>query len=1093
MLGRSALFLLVGTAFFLTQPQFSTGGSIIRPIGRETIEPPAKSGEFVSDVSRRNLLGLERPTPFSLPTAKRGVPLGEALLEDTIRVLALKVEFQTETPDNNKTTGNGNFDMRTFEEFQAQEGHYIDPAPHNSAYFNSHLDALNRYWQSVSDGKLSLSWAIYPQIENEAFRLPVSMSYYGSEGPWADSSVGDKLGHFFIDAIHFADSAAPEINFADFQAIIIFHAGSDQQNNIDFIDDTPDDFWTGFLRLAEPVEVDGGSASVIDGTIMPETVNQDNRLNALNAVMAHEFGHQLGLVDLYRTDNFMTQMGDFSLMDNNGMSVGVIIDDNFPSVGGTIPVYPDAWSRAYLGFDAPRVVTLGENEPVFAAALQHAENEIIKVPITEFEYFLVENRQIDADTLGPGFPFDNVLIGDPQTTVILGPGYAYFQGNDTILVTDAEYDRLLPGNGILIWHVDESVAYLNYAPEFGPNNFWNNALQWDPSRRFVSLVEADGVIDFGGNYYTGFGSQADMFRRFFNSQFTPFTNPSSRSNLGADSHISITDISGSDTVMTSDISIDWFMPGWPQMSIPGSAGDPVVADLDGDDSLEVIMASGNQLLIWRHDGRKFIPNADSIGILRFDRSIAVYPLAVAAECDTDIVGRPVIFQADSILAPVINPMEIAVSTISGSLYVFSALDADGRAYQIPDSPLEGVTSPLLGPMAVNFLTDDSDQLLTVDISGRIHLINWTFTFDYPEDTVIFDLGVPAISACAYSTAENNVIQLLQLMLGGPPRLVTLEANSGSIIFEKTSETPIQAEHIVAGDILRNGSGPRVVASGTDVIGLVDENGIVLWTRHTDGSGGRPALGDINSDGYPEIVVAGDSKIFAFNRDGIVLSDFPIDMNFYDLGGMIQSSPILADVDSDGNPDIITGLPSGAVYAFNYRGDRLAGFPLPSSFGINMAAAVGDLNHDGQTDLLAVESAGFVKAWGLEEAYVAQNAPWPMAGADAKNSGYLSPEFQKPLVTTDEQLPENSVFCYPNPAKNSTTIRYYLNSDSQVSIDIYDYLGERIHKANLVGQAHADNEYIWNCSGAASGVYYCRIQATSAAREVWRMIKIAVVN
>jgi Secretion system C-terminal sorting domain len=117
----------------------------------------------------------------------------------------------------------------------------------------------------------------------------------------------------------------------------------------------------------------------------------------------------------------------------------------------------------------------------------------------------------------------------------------------------------------------------------------------------------------------------------------------------------------------------------------------------------------------------------------------------------------------------------------------------------------------------------------------------------------------------------------------------------------------------------------------------------------------------------------------------------------------------------------------------------------------------------------------------------------MAGADAHNSGYLAPEFQKQVVTTDEQLPENSVFCYPNPAKNITTIRYYLNSDSQVNIDIYDYLGERIDGATVTGTAHADNEYVWNCSNAASGVYYCRVRASGPGGDVWRMIKIAVVN
>jgi hypothetical protein len=97
------------------------------------------------------------------------------------------------------------------------------------------------------------------------------------------------------------------------------------------------------------------------------------------------------------------------------------------------------------------------------------------------------------------------------------------------------------------------------------------------------------------------------------------------------------------------------------------------------------------------------------------------------------------------------------------------------------------------------------------------------------------------------------------------------------------------------------------------------------------------------------------------------------------------------------------------------------------------------------------------------------------------------------LTTDEQLPENSVYCYPNPATGSTTVRYYLNSDSDVRIDIFDFMGDRIHSARVAGQAHSDNEYVWHCADVASGIYYCRIEAAGGSGETWRMIKIAVVN
>ena len=79
----------------------------------------------------------------------------------------------------------------------------------------------------------------------------------------------------------------------------------------------------------DTVFVDNNTHAITDAIVMPEMASQDNRATALNAVMAHEFGHQLGLVDLYRTDNFFTQLGDFALMDNNGFGTGVDLGFEF--------------------------------------------------------------------------------------------------------------------------------------------------------------------------------------------------------------------------------------------------------------------------------------------------------------------------------------------------------------------------------------------------------------------------------------------------------------------------------------------------------------------------------------------------------------------------------------------------------------------------------------------------------------------------------------------------------------------------------------------------------------------------------------------
>jgi len=1058
----------------------------ITPIENPRQGDPSDDSRFRSDVSDKNLLGLERAAPFSLPTAKRGIPIGlTSAATDTLSVLILKVEFQREVPDNPKTTGDGTFDLRSYDEFYSSEGHYIDPAPHTTSYFNSHMEALRRYWYFVSEKKLNLTWDVYPREETLAFRLPVRMSYYGSEGEWTD--VRDRLGHFFIDAITYADSATPQIDFSNYQSVIIFHAGSDQQNNIAFIDDTPDDFFTGFLILSVPVPVDGGLNSVGEGLIVPETASQDNRVTAINGVLAHEFGHQLGLVDLYNTSNFLTQVGDFALMDNNGMSVGVQFPDISPTVGGTLPVYPCAWSRAFLGFDIPRELREGVNIPISAAALQHDSTEIVKIPITDFEYFLVENRQPDVDTLEPGYPFDDILIGDSLSGVILGPGYAYFEGNDTVLVADAEYDRLLPGGGALIWHIDEYVAYQDTTGS-GFNNFLTNTLQWNKDRRFMTLAEADGVIDFGGNYHRGYGTYRDMFRTGTNTSFTPFSNPSSRSNLGADTHISVTDISGSDTVMTLDLEIDWSMPGWPQMSHPQENASPLAVDINGDGYSEVLSIADNRLLIHRYDGEKFIDNTDSIGFYSFDNSLIFYPWAVAAVCDTVITARPVPLDFDGD-----GFFEIAVSSASGALYAYSQFDDDfdGRIDPLPGFPVQISDTTLAAMAAVEFDTLAGMELMIAAQNGELWRISRA------DSVVLIDsVGGTVLSMAAYMIGDFNVVDVGSVSDGiisisrHLPFAAEPEQSQNSFLVNLGAG---QICHIASADIDRDGGLPEIVAVTSNAVTLIEPDGSIGWQSRAGSLLGSPGLGDIDADGHTEIVVAGISRIYAIGYNGALLTDFPVDLALYDLDGAITAQPILGDVDGDHKPDIILGLPSGGTYAFNYRADMIGGFPLPSSFAVERTGALADLDNDGDIDLMTLEGSGAINAWDISSQFQAVDTPWPFEGGTISNNNYLSPGFEKPIIESEQQLPAESVYNYPNPASNSTTIRFYLSNAADVKIDVFDFLGEKIKSAAMRGFAHVDNEYVWDCAGVASGVYFCRVEADDSFGKKWRMIKIALVK
>ncbi len=345
---RNCTRLVILIALSLTTALSAVAGEKLLEIkGKEPI--PVTPGQnpvvhrcLMPDAQSVIRLPLERDKPWSLP--KQALA---ASFNDTIHVLVLRFNFQYENPDDPNTTGRGLMDDTTSQSvFEDSAGHAIDPTPHDSLFFDAQMRALRQYYETVSEGKLTLTWDIYPPARDSEYQLPRPMSDYGK----CDfDSVVTGLEQYFIDCLQLADTVEPEIDFSRYQSIFLFHAGSDRQNDIGF-PQTCNDLFTGFINFKDSIGVDHDSTFVKTGLIMPESASQDNRATALNAVMAHEFGHQLGLVDLYSTRNFMSMLGDFALMDDNGFGSG--IDFGFPvgKVFGAIPLYPSAWSRAYLGF-----------------------------------------------------------------------------------------------------------------------------------------------------------------------------------------------------------------------------------------------------------------------------------------------------------------------------------------------------------------------------------------------------------------------------------------------------------------------------------------------------------------------------------------------------------------------------------------------------------------------------------------------------------------------------------------------------------------------------------------------------------------------
>lgn len=127
--------------------------------------------------------------------------------------------------------------------------------------------------------------------------------------------------------------------------------------------------------------------------------------------------------------------------------------------------------------------------------------------------------------------------------------------------------------------------------------------------------------------------------------------------------------------------------------------------------------------------------------------------------------------------------------------------------------------------------------------------------------------------------------------------------------------------------------------------------------------GAPAFGDIDGDGYDEIVVTNHGLtsggyIYAFKRDGTPVSGFPINH------GYSASTPVLADVNNDGKMEIIVNkrtYPTGLVYIYKYDGTILTGWPKNIGHVPASSAAVGDIDGDNTPEII-MESYTGLYAW-----------------------------------------------------------------------------------------------------------------------------------
>jgi len=420
------------------------------------------------DYLKHSGLSVEDRAPLNLLDAKQRYRVAQADGVDTVRLAVILVEFTDHLASGQAVSGTAaQFDSILF-----------------SAGNVNPTGSMTDYYLENSYGAFFVTGDVYGW-----YTMPQTYSWYVSNDYGLSS--GSRLAYDAVtianDSINFADYDYDNDGYCD--GLIIIHAGlgAEQGGN---------DIWSHRGWVYSTPNYDG--IIIRDYTLNPEefaSVYDGRTVLSPIGVFCHEFGHVLGLPDLYDvnyTNNTSEGLGGWSMMAGGSYNGGA-----------KTPAHFDAWSKIFLGFVDPIIVESNLRQ----AAIPRAESNPVVYALREnpdnfTEYWLVENRR---------------RIG---------------------------FDSTLPGEGLLIYHVDNNATFSNS----------------DPNRYHVALEQADGrnSLAFGGSR----GDNGDPWPGSTdNRNFHDLTVPNSRTNIFEDiTEVGVWNISDPGDVMYADLDVSFSRP-----------------------------------------------------------------------------------------------------------------------------------------------------------------------------------------------------------------------------------------------------------------------------------------------------------------------------------------------------------------------------------------------------------------------------------------------------------------------------------------------------------------------------------------------------
>ncbi len=516
--------------------------------------------------------------------------------------------------------------------------------------------------------------------------------------------------------------------------------------------------------------------------------------------------------------------------------------------------------------------------------------------------------------------------------------------------------------------------------------------------------------------------------------------------------VDVTDDQGNRAQLRRTFYAQWepdLLPGFPLHIDSSGEASPVLADLDGDGVLEVVLAtSGGQIHAFRGDGTELegypLRTSPPPAMESYAGSAAYLEGAVDPEHGDGFIAAAAVGDLDGDGRP-----EVVGATIAGALYAWSdGVLRDGfPSWTIGREPEEFDGDDVwddgywAAPTLVDLDGDGGLEILAAAMDGRLYAVDHAGrdVGPYPVEVCHPDNcgqhGAPIVCSPAVGDADGDGD--LDIALGSNESTedarfsvsFLLDAGTGEPLSGWPRETqglvgeasliPIVGEGHPASLSLADvdGDGDLEIADtvflahtdllhhdGTEVYPLAhfaDEYGddantnepsLVHFSEH-------PVFGDLTGDGVPDLVQGGVGTMYLISLPMVFHRDFQQPVAAWDgtsgefLPGWPQQiedlqffmAPAIADISGDGAAEAVVVSGGGMVHAWDAAGASPPGWPKLVGQWAIGSPAVGDIDGDGYLDVVVVTRMGLVFAWGTRGPADGV-VEWASVHHDAANTG-----------------------------------------------------------------------------------------------------------